>query len=105
MHGADRDVVSVRAVLRGGPLDIPAGMRDRRVATDDDKVKIQWLGGYEHFERDLPIADQPITGQPVAGQPVAGQPVAGQPTAGQPAAPDETDPVVFRWTTRTRIAE
>lgn len=39
-------------VLRGGPDGLPEAMRVREVAAGEDKVKIPWLGGYEHFERD-----------------------------------------------------
>jgi len=65
----------VDAILQGGPADIPADQRMLPVATDAVKVRVKRLGGYEHFER----AD--------GAQPAAGE------------------PVVFRWTMRTRIAE
>jgi len=50
-------------------------MRRCEVAVDQQKIKVPWLGGNEHFERDVEAAQEP-------GQ-----------------------PVVFRWSYRTRVAE
>ncbi|MFR9779394.1 DUF5988 family protein [Micromonospora sp. MS34] len=65
----------IEAVLVGGPNDLPAAVRTQRLPSDGQKVKIHHRGGYEHFERE---------------------------TAGAAPSPD---PVIFRWTTRTRVAE
>ncbi|MFI7578750.1 DUF5988 family protein [Micromonospora sp. NPDC049497] len=66
---------TIEAVLVGGPNDLPATVRTQRLPQDGQKIKIHHRGGYEHFEREI---DDP--------------------------APSP-DPVVFRWTTRTRVAE
>jgi hypothetical protein len=63
------------AVLEGGPHHLPADLRSVRVAADDGTVKIPFAGGYEHFER--------VDG--VAGE--------------------DGNPLVYRWSARTRIAE
>ncbi|MFD4636368.1 DUF5988 family protein [Lentzea sp. NPDC058436] len=42
----------VDAVLQGGPADLPAEIRARRVHREERKVKIPHYGGHEHFERD-----------------------------------------------------
>lgn len=68
-------VSMIEAVLVGGPNDLPATIRTQRLPRDGQKVKIHHRGGYEHFERDT--------------------------TSSTPSP----DPVVFRWTTRTRVAE
>jgi hypothetical protein len=64
------------AILEGGPEGIPQASRVQLVSPIDQKIKITYYGGYEHFERtDLR---------------------------------DESGPfpqIVFRWTTRTKIAE
>jgi hypothetical protein len=65
------------AVLEGGPADIPAAERYRRVSGEELKVKIPHHGGYEHFER---------TGEQLNG------------TDGHPRS-------IYRWVTRTRVAE
>jgi hypothetical protein len=41
----------VDAVLGGGPRDMPADFRMYRVSVDEAKIKVPYLGGYEHFER------------------------------------------------------
>jgi hypothetical protein len=41
----------VDVVLEGGPNDLPAEARKRRVPAGDQKVKVEHCGGYEHFER------------------------------------------------------
>jgi Family of unknown function (DUF5988) len=66
----------VHAVLEGGPASIPEALRSLTVNPAEDNVKIPFYGGYEHFVRaDMAAADA------VRGH------------------------VVFRWTTRTEIAE
>lgn len=69
------DADELEAVLVGGPLDLPVAQRYRQVARTDTKIKICHRAGYEHFER---VDD---------------------------ADPDSPLPLVFTWTTRTRIAE
>lgn len=66
----------VTAVLVGGPAYLPQDMRTRRISAGDDKVKIPYWGGYEHFER-VSTAD----------------------------AREQQDKVLFRWTMRTEMAE
>ncbi|GAA0223760.1 DUF5988 family protein [Cryptosporangium japonicum] len=74
--GEPLDDLQFHAVLEGGPMDLPHEARWCSIASDQDKVKLPFGGGYEHFERvDVPPADVP------------------------------PGPVVFRWTTRTKIAE
>jgi Family of unknown function (DUF5988) len=68
---------SVAAVLQGGPPGFPERLRRHQVTADQEKVKVQYLGGYEHFER-----------------------VIGDDHAINPCAP-----VVYKWTMRTKIAE
>ncbi len=41
----------VRAVLQGGPDDIPPSLRVIRTEMDAPVIKIERLGGYEHFHR------------------------------------------------------
>lgn len=65
----------VEVILTGGPSDLPPAARSLRVHREAHKVKIVHRGGYEHFERD-PAPESSGTG-----------------------------PRVYRWTTRTRIAE
>jgi hypothetical protein len=68
----------VQAVLEGGPPSIPQSLRTQTVTPLDEKIKIPHYGGYEHFER-------------VSGD-----------------CPDEmsmAQQIIFRWTTRTEIAE
>jgi hypothetical protein len=42
----------IDVILEGGPVDFPEEFRNRRVPRTQDKVKVAYLGGYEHFERD-----------------------------------------------------
>jgi hypothetical protein len=65
------------AVLEGGPADIPATERYRQVSAGEIKVKVPHQGGYEHFER---------TGEQLNG------------TDGHLRS-------IYRWVTRTRVAE
>ena len=44
----------VEVILEGGPSDLPADQRARRVAPETVKVKVPHYGGYEHFERARP---------------------------------------------------
>jgi hypothetical protein len=73
--GPEADLID--AVLEGGPVTFPDDLRMHRVSRSEQKVKIPHYGGHEHFERD-PDLDGP---------------------------PEPGAPVVFRWTTRTRVAE
>jgi hypothetical protein len=67
---------SVLAILVGGPATIPSESRMQTVGPNDEKVKLPYYGGYEHFQR---------TGEFGEG--------------------DVDCPVVFRWVTRTKLAE
>lgn len=66
----------VRVLLHGGPVDLPEAQRVQWVPAAQQTIKILYGSGYEHFERDV-----------------------------EPAGPGMDAPVVFRWHTRTRIAE
>ena len=66
----------VEAVLVGGPDTIPAASRIREVSPFDEKVKLPYYGGYEHFERVRSLVEDTSCLQ-----------------------------VMFRWTTRTELAE
>jgi hypothetical protein len=66
---------SLSARLVGGPQDLPENQRVQPIPDQAEKIKIEHLGGYEHFERSV---DHDPAGE---------------------------QHVVFRWTTRTRIAE
>jgi hypothetical protein len=74
--GATSRVRSVRAILHGGPESIPNETRVQLVSPVDEKIKLPHYGGYEHFER--------ITALDASGV---------------------CDEIIFRWTTRTEIAE
>jgi Family of unknown function (DUF5988) len=63
-------------VLEGGPSDIPRRMQVSAASVDDGRLRIERLGGYEHFEC--------VTDEPRAGGP---------------------DAMLFRWAYRTRAAE
>ena len=69
------DADEVEVVLVGGPLDLPVAVRFRRAGRTDTKIKVGHRAGYEHFER----VDDADAGSAL--------------------------PLVFTWTTRTRIAE
>jgi uncharacterized protein DUF5988 len=62
--------------LQGGPDSIPRMVRVERSKLQDGKLKIEHLGGYEHFERSA--SDH---------------------------APGAEPPETFQWTLRTKIAE
>ena len=50
---SDRDTgANVEVVLEGGPTTLPSELRTRRVSTMDEPIKLQYYGGYEHFEWD-----------------------------------------------------
>ncbi len=68
--------VTELAWLEGGPKDFPNELRLRVTGKNDDRIKVQHRGGYEHFER-----------------------------TDERRALIEGEAVVFRWTTRTLIAE
>ncbi|MFC4053587.1 MULTISPECIES: DUF5988 family protein [Actinomadura] len=66
---------TVEAALVGGPADIPESTRRCRADAGARTIKLAHRGGYEHFEL-VDAADAAADG-----------------------------PAVFRWTTRTKIAE
>jgi hypothetical protein len=41
----------VRAILEGGPESLPNESRSLLIDPDEEKIKIPYYGGYEHFER------------------------------------------------------
>jgi hypothetical protein len=53
MHEPDSLVAErgQEVVLQGGPADLPADARRLYVNSTDDKVKVRFGCGYEHFER------------------------------------------------------
>jgi hypothetical protein len=67
---------TVLAMLEGGPASLPEASRMQLVASNSQKIKVPYYGGYEHFER---IASRENNGLP--------------------------EQIVFRWTMRTAIAE
>jgi hypothetical protein len=67
---------SVWAVLVGGPASIPKALRTQTVNPLEQKIKIPHYGGYEHFERTGKLDENTSSRQ-----------------------------IVFRWTTRTEMAE
>jgi hypothetical protein len=67
---------TIEAILEGGPDGLALTHRRCRVVEADDKIKVPYLGGYEHFERTSEYTDH----------------------EGAPRR-------VYRWTTRTKIAE
>ncbi|TYB45386.1 DUF5988 family protein [Actinomadura chibensis] len=69
---------TVEAALVGGPADIPESTRRCRADAGARTIKLAHRGGYEHFE----LVD-----------------------AADPADPAADGPAIFRWTTRTKIAE
>ncbi len=67
---------AIKIVLSGGPKDLPDTFRLREVTDLNEKVKVQWGAGYEHF---LPTAEvREMEGEMLP---------------------------VFEWCTSTRIAE
>jgi uncharacterized protein DUF5988 len=75
------DLISVS--LQGGPDAIPRTVQVERSKLADGKLKIEHLGGYEHFERAGSERDHPADGPDLG------------------AGREET----FQWTLRTKIAE
>ncbi|MFC7531608.1 DUF5988 family protein [Actinoplanes sp. GCM10030250] len=73
---AETQDLTIAVALEGGPADLPVASRSVRIDGAQEKIKVEHLGGYEHFER---------TEDWHAG--------------------DEERRVVYRWTLRTRIAE
>jgi hypothetical protein len=55
------DDSTIDALLEGGPADIPAPMRRCRARLDDEKIKLPWGSGYEHFVRRPEDDDVPLT--------------------------------------------
>jgi hypothetical protein len=43
-------MVKVKVVLAGGPVELTAATRLQEVHSLEDKVKVPFGGGYEHFE-------------------------------------------------------
>jgi hypothetical protein len=76
MTGIPEPLAGTLVRLEGGPSDLPEELRARLTSDEEYKVKVCHRGGYEHFER----------------------------TDERHALPDG-EAVVYRWTTRTRIAE
>lgn len=76
LNGDPGTDTTVLAVLEGGPSDLPPTARTGRVAAGEEKIKVAHRGGYEHFERTA-----------------------------APAAAASAASVVYRWTTRTKMAE
>jgi hypothetical protein len=68
--------------LQGGPDSIPRTVRVERSKLQDGKLKIEHLGGYEHFERTASERD---------------------PEGGHHDSDGRSE--IFRWTLRTKIAE
>lgn len=66
---------TIRVVLKGGPAELPSEMLLEHGVLADRKIKVPHYGGYEHFELVDDGWSEP------GGMPV------------------------FRWTTRTKVAE
>jgi uncharacterized protein DUF5988 len=66
----------VRAILYGGPESIPDETRVQLVSPLEEKVKLPYRGGYEHFER-IAVID----------------------------TSDALEEITFHWKMRTEIAE
>lgn len=75
------DLISVS--LQGGPDAIPRTVQVERSKLADGKLKIEHLGGYEHFERTD----------------------SGHGTGDRAPSGDTRLEEIFRWTLRTKIAE
>ena len=72
---ADQAEKTINAILVGGPADLPDNARLRSDVGTENTIKVQHLGGYEHFER----TDETAEGLGAVS--------------------------VFRWITRTKVAE
>jgi Family of unknown function (DUF5988) len=70
------EVNSVQAVLEGGPASIPSASRLQDVGPFEEKIKLPYYGGYEHFERTTSLVEDASCRQ-----------------------------VIFRWIMRTEMAE
>lgn len=67
---------TVQAILEDGPEGIPTTSRRQTVSPLEEKIKLPYCGGYEHFER-----------------------------VGWLDYSNSARQLVFRWTTRTEVAE
>jgi hypothetical protein len=47
----------LKAVLVGGPADLPAAVRQVQVDGSEQVIKVPYRGGYEHFVRDESTPD------------------------------------------------
>jgi hypothetical protein len=63
----------VRAMLEGGPANLPHESRNLLIGAAEEMIKVSHYGGYEHFKRSTES--------------------------------DTDEPLVFRWSARTEIAE
>ncbi|BCB74371.1 hypothetical protein GCM10022251_60190 [Phytohabitans flavus] len=70
------NAISAPVRLEGGPSDFPDELRTCLATNEVYKIKVEHRGGYEHFERTDELSGLPDSGA-----------------------------VVYRWTSRTRIAE
>lgn len=53
---------TIEAMLEGGPTNMPVDLRALRVPQHEEKVKVSFYGGYEHFER---LPESGAVGAPV----------------------------------------
>ncbi|WP_219471021.1 DUF5988 family protein [Nonomuraea rhizosphaerae] len=74
---SDYGPYDVNIFLLGGPTDFPEKFRFKRLTRADEKVKIPYRSGYEHFER----------------------------TEEHYHLEGDCQGLIYRWTTRTKIAE
>ncbi|WP_229070417.1 DUF5988 family protein [Actinoplanes sp. DH11] len=53
----------IEITLHGGPADMPVELRTHSVTPDQEKVKVSYYGGYEHFERRITVVEgtDPVT--------------------------------------------
>ena len=73
---ATSGAITVLAVLEGGPATIPHELRIQTVSPLEEKIKVPYYGGYEHFERTGGFDEN-----------------------------SSSQHIVYRWTTRTEMAE
>ncbi|MER7274997.1 DUF5988 family protein [Dactylosporangium sp. NPDC000244] len=52
----------IEAMLEGGPVGMPVELRAQRVQSHEEKIKVSYYGGHEHFER---VPDTGVGGAPV----------------------------------------
>lgn len=50
----------IDAILQGGPAELPVSLRTHRVPAAEEKIKVPFYGGYEHFCRGGTVAGQPV---------------------------------------------